>query len=250
MKKPPKRRPDPPSKLELRNPHAVHAAIRARPQDVIEVRVRPEDAAPAWKRVVAAAGEAGVRVRPPEPPAKGKRPPREGRNTAASALVKPKAELPLAELLALDGCVWLLLEHVQDPHNVGAILRTAGFFGVAGVLLTKDQSASVTAVACDTAAGGAEAVPVTTVTNVSRTLDAARDAGLWVLGTSEHAEQPLSSVSADRKWLAVLGNEESGLRRLTKEKCDVLVGVPGGGPVGSLNVGVAAGIVLHALSPT
>lgn len=234
------------------------ATLSARPADVREIRIRTADAAPAWKRVLEAAERHGVTVRPPEQtPSRGRPEGRnDGRQTAASAIVTPKPETPLTNLLSSeteqsaseDRGVWLLLEHVQDPHNVGAILRTAGFFGVQGVLLTKDQSAALTAVAYDIAAGGVEAVPYCTVTNVSRTIDAAREAGLWVLGTSEHAEQPLRSVEPDRRWLAVVGNEESGLRRLTRDKCDTLVGIPGNGPVGSLNVSVAAGILLSHLS--
>ena len=241
----------PPAELELRNPHAVLAVLNRRPADVREVRVREADAAPAWKRVLEAAADLGRPVRPPEQQPRetrqgGKSP---GRGTFASAIVAPVPQVSLAELLASEGDgLWLALEHVQDPHNLGAIIRTAGFFGVRGVILTKDRSASLTAVACDTAAGGAEATPVCTVTNLSRTIDAAREAGLWVLGTSEHAEADLSSVSPDRRWLAVVGNEEHGLRRLTREKCDALVSVGGDGPVGSLNVSVAAGIVMHALA--
>ena len=240
-------RAEPPSELELRNPHAVLAVLDRRPADVREIRIREADAAPAWKRVIAKAEELRIPIRPPEQQSRDAR--KAGRGTFASAVVTPVPETPLSDLLAMPGDgVWLLLEHVQDPHNLGAIIRTAGFFGVRGIILTKDRSAALTAVACDTAAGGAEAVPVCTVTNLSRTIDTAREAGLWVLGTSEHAEDDLSGVTADRRWLAVVGNEEHGLRRLTKDKCDALVRIDGAGAVGSLNVSVAAGIVLHALT--
>lgn len=243
--------PKPSGPLQLRNPHAVLAALESRPDDVIEIRIDAEKATPAWAKVVIAAQENRRPVKPPIPPAaSGKRHSEDLRATLATALVQPKPEDTLNDLLECDEetGVWLALEHVQDPHNVGAIVRTAAFFGVRGLILTKDQSAALTPIAYDIAAGGVEAIPHCTVTNLSRTIDAARDAGLWTLGTSEHAEQPISAIETDRKWLVIVGNEEAGLRRLTREKCDAVVAIPCRGSVTSLNVSVATGIVLSRLA--
>lgn len=243
-----KGKPKPTGPLELRNPHAVLQALERRPDDVVEVRIAGNQATKAWQRVLDLAEQQGRPVRGASVDDDNRRRSGDERRTMASALVKPKPEATLRDLLAdadesQPGC-WLVLEHVQDPHNVGAILRTAAFFGVRGCLLTKDQSASLTAIAYDISAGGVEAIPIATITNLSRTIDEAREAGLWVLGTSEHAETDLKSVATDRPWLVIVGNEESGLRRLTKEKCDQLIAIPCHGEVTSLNVSVATGIVL------
>lgn len=231
--------------MVLRNPHAVFAALESRPDDVIEVAIKPDQLTPAWRRVAELAHSLGrpvVEPRPQQDFARG----RDERASAATATVKPKPQTTLNRMLKSDQetGLWLALEHVQDPHNVGAILRTAAFFGVRGVVLTKDRSASITPIAYDISAGGVEAVEICTVTNMSRTIDAAHDHGLWVLGTSEHAEVAVSAVEKDRKWLVVVGNEEQGLRRLTKERCDVVASIPCLGSVTSLNVSVATGIVL------
>ena len=98
------------------------------------------------------------------------------------------------------------------------------------------------------ASGGVEHVPFAVETNLSRTIDRVKDAGIWVLGTSEHATKNISEIERDRPWLVIFGNEEEGLRRLTADKCDELVAIPRVGQVGSLNVSVAAGIALGHLT--
>ncbi len=144
--------------------------------------------------------------------------------------------------------VWLALDRLQDPHNVGAVFRTAAFFGIKGVILTQDKSAPLTGTVYDTAAGGVETVPIVMQTNLARALEIAKKKDLWVLGTSEHAEMPLSEVDRDRRWLLVIGKEEKGLRRLTKENCDQVCKIPPLGGVTSLNVSVAAGIMMATLT--
>ena len=99
----------------------------------------------------------------------------------------------------------------------------------------------------DVASGGVEYVPFSVQTNLSRALDVAKDAGFWVLGTSEHAEKDLNAIPADRPWLLVLGNEESGMRRLTRDKCDEVCRVVPRGAIASLNVSAAAAICIHHL---
>jgi 23S rRNA (guanosine2251-2'-O)-methyltransferase len=145
--------------------------------------------------------------------------------------------------------LWLALDCLQDPHNVGAIFRTASFFGVKGVLLTKDRSAPMTATVYDVAAGGVESVPFCLVPNLAKSLDIAKKSGLWLLGTSEHEATSYADVLPDRQWLLVIGNEEKGLRRLTLDTCDVICGIPAQGDVTSLNASVAAAIMIARLSP-
>ena len=145
--------------------------------------------------------------------------------------------------------LWLALDCLQDPQNLGAIFRAAAFFGVKGIVMTTERSAPMTATVYDIACGGVEEVPFVQTINLKQALDKAKEAGLWILGTSEHAKEPLSKVGKDRPWLMVLGNEEKGMRRLTEESCDVLCSIPHAGTgVTSLNVSVAAGILIQHLA--
>ena len=144
--------------------------------------------------------------------------------------------------------MWLALDQIQDTHNIGAIFRTAAFFGVEGLLLTRDRSAPLNATVYDVACGGIETVPFVVQTNLSRALEQAKRAGVWVLGSSEHAEQDVTEIERDRPWLLVLGNEEKGLRRLTLETCDAICRLTPRGKVGSLNVSVAAGVLTAMLT--
>ena len=148
-----------------------------------------------------------------------------------------------------DSGLWLALDCLQDPHNVGAIFRTAAFFGVKGILLTKDRSAPMTGTVYDVAAGGVESVPFCLVPNLARSFDTAKKSGLWLLGTSEHEATSYVDVLPDRQWLLIIGNEEKGLRRLTLDNCDVVCGIPPQGDVTSLNASVAAAIMIARLSP-
>lgn len=223
----------------LKNPHSILAVLKKRPQDVIEVRLSAKPGG-AWGIVRERAERVGVRVYAGRGERQGR-----FRGGDAEAAVKEHPGCDLAELFADTTGLFLALDTVQDPQNLGAIFRSAAFFGVRGVLLTRDRSASLTSAAYDVASGGVEYVPFSVQTNLSRALDVAKDAGLWVLGTSEHAEKDLSAFSADRPWLLVLGNEESGMRRLTRDKCDEVCRIAPRGAVGSLNVSAAAAICMY-----
>ncbi|MBI4924334.1 MAG: RNA methyltransferase [Bdellovibrio sp.] len=193
-------------KLSLKNPHSIEAVLEKRPSDVLEVK-----------------------------------------QDHSLALVLPKKEVSLEELFKTDKKhhgVWLGLDCVQDPRNVGAIFRTAAFFGVKGILLTEERSSPLTEVAYDTASGGIEHVTFSIEKNLARSLKFAKEAGLWVLGTSEHEGEAVFSLQQDRNWLILFGNEEKGLRRLTLESCDVLSKIPPQHKIQSLNVSVAVGIYL------
>jgi 23S rRNA (guanosine2251-2'-O)-methyltransferase len=144
--------------------------------------------------------------------------------------------------------LWLGLDQLQDPHNVGAVFRSAAFFGVRGIVMTRDRSAPLTATAYDVSSGGIEHVPFSIQTNLSRTVEIAKEAGLWVLGTSEHAERDIAEIDRDRRWLILVGNEERGLRRLSLDICDETCRITPHGPVGSLNVSVATAVTIATLS--
>jgi 23S rRNA (guanosine2251-2'-O)-methyltransferase len=243
------------SALALRNPHSVLEAIRLRPADVVDLRLATRSPHDAWQQAQEAALAANipVRVLPPEPRNNPRRrdDDQDGRLGGAHGLVREKLPVDLVDLFAdakeRPG-LWLALDQIQDPHNLGAIIRSAAFFAVRGIVLTKHKSAPMTATVYDVASGGVEHVPFAVETNLRQSLDAAKAAGLWVLGTSERADRSLWEVDRDRSWLVVLGNEEAGLRRLTSETCDELCRIPSAGGIGSLNVSVAAGVLLAALT--
>lgn len=268
----------PVSDLILKNPHSVLAALRTRPRDVVRVTIPSgpqaprrgeEDSEDPWDQVARLARDQKVTVSGGSGVSSGGRRdagrsgPREqnqrqdfGRTGSTEAVVKPRPGVSVEELFrgARDRQkgkgMWIALDSLQDPQNVGAIFRAASFFGVQGILLTTERSAPLSSAAYDVACGGLEDVPFTLQVNLQRGFEAAKEAGLWILGTSEHAEQTLSEVTPDRPWLLVLGNEEKGMRRLTADACDVTCRVPSRGSVTSLNVSVAAGILISRLSPT
>jgi 23S rRNA (guanosine2251-2'-O)-methyltransferase len=139
---------------------------------------------------------------------------------------------------------FLVLDHVQDPHNLGACLRTADAAGVQGVIITKDQAVGITPTVAKVASGAAETVPIYRVTNLVRALDWLRDSGIWLAGAAGEASQSLYEVDLNIPLAVVVGAEGKGLRRLTRERCDFLVKIPMYGQVESLNLSVAAGILL------
>jgi 23S rRNA (guanosine2251-2'-O)-methyltransferase len=140
-------------------------------------------------------------------------------------------------LLALDG--------VQDPHNLGACLRTADACGVLALIVPRDRAAPLNATARKVAAGAAENTPVVTVTNLARTLGLLKDAGLWIVGADAQASKPAREIDLTGPRVLVLGAEGAGLRHLTRQRCDWLAGLPSLGTVESLNVSVATGMLLY-----
>ena len=141
--------------------------------------------------------------------------------------------------------LFLVLDNVQDPHNLGACLRTADATGVHGVIITKDNATGITPTVCKVASGAAETVPVYQVTNLARTLRWLKGEGLWIMGAAGETAQTIYSTDFSVPMALVVGTEGKGLRRLTKEQCDVLVSVPMHGKVESLNLSVATGVLLY-----
>jgi 23S rRNA (guanosine2251-2'-O)-methyltransferase len=139
----------------------------------------------------------------------------------------------------------LLLDGVEDPHNLGACLRVADAMGVHAVIAPKDRAAGLNATVRKVACGAAESVPFIAVTNLARTMRELKDAGVWLLGAAMEAEMDLLTVNMPSSIGIVLGAEGHGLRRLTAETCDALVRIPMLGSVESLNVSVASGICLY-----
>jgi 23S rRNA (guanosine2251-2'-O)-methyltransferase len=139
----------------------------------------------------------------------------------------------------------LVLDGVQDPHNLGACMRTADAAGVAAVIVPKDRAAGLSATVRKVASGAAESVPLIQVTNLARTLRWLKERDIWIVGTDDQAEQTLYGAKLSGPLAIVLGAEGTGMRRLTREACDVLVSIPMHGIVESLNVSVATGVLLY-----
>lgn len=249
--------------LFVKNPHSILAALQLRPKDVVEITFPSDSTDGVWKSIEALSEKNKIRKR--EAGSVGefvkskKNAPIQkstknfvGRESNHGALIRPKT--PTAVERMFDGIdsdtrgIWLALDSLQDPQNLGAIFRSAAFFGVKGLILTAERSAPMSATVYDISAGGVEAIPFVQVINLQRAFEKAKEAGLWILGTSEHAKTPIAKIQKDRPWLLVMGNEEKGMRRLTEEACDMTCAIPAqGATVTSLNVSVATGILLSHL---
>lgn len=139
----------------------------------------------------------------------------------------------------------VVLDHVTDPGNLGAIARSAEVMGADGLVVAKDRAAAVTPAAHKAAAGALSYLPIAQVANISRALEQAKAAGFWVAGASEHAEGPAWDAPLHGKIVLVMGAEGKGLSRLVKENCDFLVKLPQSGKVSSLNVAQAATALMY-----
>jgi len=173
------------------------------------------------------------------------------------AVAAPPREHDIDDLLVLRSTdperrrVLVALDGVQDPHNLGALMRSAEFFGALGMFWARDRSASLSPTVVRSSAGASERLPLAQVTNLARALAAAKEAGFWVLGTVADGGSSLRALVAKGlpdALVVVLGSEEKGLRRLTRESCDFLATIPGAGGVASLNVSAAAAVTLSCVA--
>lgn len=161
------------------------------------------------------------------------------------AVRAPLDEQALPKLLeANPNGLWLLLDGVTDPHNLGACMRSAAAAGAVAVIIPKDRAVSLTPVARKAAAGASERLPLVRVTNLVRTMQDMQQAGVWFVGLAGEGDQSLFDVDLTAGIGLVMGAEGDGLRRLTRETCDYLARIPMPGESESLNVSVAAGVSL------
>lgn len=232
--------------------HSVASALSNMPGQVQVIRIAEECHNPRVSKLANLAGELGISV-VMEPRALLER--RSEGQRHQDIIADFAAENLLTEkdldrvLDSIDGPPLLLvLDGVQDPHNLGACLRTAEVAGVHAVILPKNRSAGLTPVARRAASGAAEVLPILIVTNLARVLRRMKEKGVWLLGTSDQAEQGLYAADLSGPMALVMGNEEKGMRRLTSELCDFLVRIPVHGSVSSLNVSVATGVCLFEMN--
>jgi 23S rRNA (guanosine2251-2'-O)-methyltransferase len=167
--------------------------------------------------------------------------------SSAKALIKDESEL--GDLLdSVEVPLILILDCIQDPHNLGACLRTANGAGVDAVIIPKDKAAPVTETAIAISCGGASHTPIFRVTNLSRTIDDLKKRNIWVAGTSDHlGTKDLYETDLTGPLALVMGSEANGLRQLTQKKCDFLISFKMAGFVECLNVSVATGVCLFEI---
>ena len=231
--------------------HAIQAALERAPRQVRHVLVAAEARNPRLDAVLDAASSAGIRVSR-RPRAELDRLAQGERHQDLIAEFEPDnlhGEKALDELLAnCSGHPFvLILDGVQDPHNLGACLRSAEAAGVDFVIIPKDRSAPLSAAARRAAAGAAELLPILIATNLARVLRQLKQAGVWLAGTTDAATQTLYETDLTGPLGLVMGSEGQGMRRLTEEHCDYLVKIPMHGRVDSLNVSTATAVCLFEI---
>ena len=234
--------------------HAVNARLERRPETVVELYVSRDRRDERLARLQALADSLDIETQLVDP----------GRLHTLAQSDEHQGVVALVEVSA-DGSsgedfetvleaslkrarppLFLLLDQIQDPHNLGACIRSADAFGADAVVLPKHGSAPLSAVALKAASGATETTPVCTVNNLVQCIETLQAAGIWVLGAEMETEATLFNTSLTGPIAWVLGNEGKGLRRLTRERCDALVAIPMVGSVESLNVSVATAVCLYA----
>ena len=227
--------------------HAVMAALKRRPEAVLEIFLDPQRKDPRARKVADLANAGGVRIHHADAArldglAKGSR-----HQGVVAFVEQASAAGSLEDVLedATEPPLLLVLDGVQDPHNLGACLRVADAMGVHAVIAPKDRAVGLGATVHKVASGAADSVPFIVVTNLARALRDLKDKGIWVLGATETGPSTLFEARLSGALALVIGAEGDGLRRLTRETCDELIAIPMLGQVESLNVSVAAGICLY-----
>ena len=231
--------------------HAVQGLLARRPQAIVSATVLATPAGARLAEVVRELEALGVPVTR-VPRAALDRLAGGGRHQGVAVEVGARREfqVPDFEALVLErgrAVRLLVLDGVEDPRNLGACLRTADAAGVDAVVVPRVRAAKLTAAAEKTATGAAETVPVLEAPNLARTLQWLKEAGVWVVGADAEAPRSLYAAKLEPPVAIVLGGEGRGLKHLTRERCDELVAIPTVGSVASLNVSVAAGVVLFEL---
>ncbi|MBS0315434.1 MAG: 23S rRNA (guanosine(2251)-2'-O)-methyltransferase RlmB [Proteobacteria bacterium] len=234
--------------------HAVVARLQRRPDSIVELFVSNARDDERTRRLLALAEASGVEAKHVEP-ARLVALAQSDEHQGVVALIERDDEaggsadfdaVLAASLGRPTPPLFLLLDQVQDPHNLGACIRSADAFGANAVIVPKHGSAPLSAVALKAASGASETTPVCYVNNLAQCIETLQGAGIWVLGAEMEGEATLFDASLDGPIAWVMGNEGRGLRRLTRERCDALVAIPMQGAVESLNVSTAAAVCLYA----
>jgi 23S rRNA (guanosine2251-2'-O)-methyltransferase len=235
-----------PSRLILSGLRSIEECIRANPGRIARLLIPQGRLSPRIDQIAELARKAGIRIETnPKAAAPGEEP-----------LLALMHDYEYSELDDLRGDlrdeisrgnrpVVLMTDGITDPHNLGAILRTAAFMGVDGVVIPKDRSALINETVYRIASGGLEYLRVAQVTNLVAAMQKLKEDGFWSVGFSEHAEKNLSEITPDFPVLIVVGNEEKGIRHLVSQNCDYLARLEGKGQLKSLNASVAAALAME-----
>jgi len=227
--------------------HAITSRLRQRPETVHEIYIDATRADHRAKDLRETAKRLNVRVIPVD----SKRLDGMAGGTRHQGVVAQADDVKMPQFIedVLEGLdeppLFLILDGVQDPHNLGACLRVADGAGAHAVIAPKDRSVGLTTAAIKVASGAAESVPYIVVTNLARTMRELKERNIWLVGADDAAPETIYKSRLDGALGLVLGAEGEGLRRLTRESCDLLVSIPMLGAVESLNVSVASGICLY-----
>lgn len=229
--------------------HAVSTALQMFPQQIIQIYLQKGLKNPRLKQIEEIAKNQGVSCQIIDfSQLKSIDPEWRHQGVVAESKQNPDYhESQLEDFIAQlsEPALLLILDQVQDPHNLGACLRTADAAGVHAVIVPKDQSVALTPIVRKVACGAAELIPFFAVTNLARTLKQLQELGIWMYGFADTENQTLYQMDFTGPVGIILGSEGKGMRRLTREHCDYLVKIPMQGSISSLNVSVAAGVSLY-----
>ena len=232
--------------------HAVEAALRNQQENVLQVFVQQGRNDNRIKKLLSIAENSGINVQAiSNEKLKEKCPKARHQGVVAEIRISDSNALSLDDLLAKEQLLLLVLDEVQDPHNIGACLRTADATGVDAVIVSKNRSPALTPVIRNVASGAAETVPYLMVSNLARALEKIKENNVWIIGTSGDCAQTIYDASkhlkSNQSLALVMGSEGKGMRRLTREACDELVSIPMQGSVESLNISVATAVCLYEI---
>ena len=228
--------------------NAVEGHLNSDPQSVLEMLVEAQSRNARLDQLLRSAEKLGIRVQKvPAQQIAQKCDSDRHQGVAIKYKMAPllgEADLKVLAQRAGPHALFLMLDTIQDPHNLGACIRSAAASGATAVVFPKDKSAGLTAVAHRASAGTAAKIPLVQVTNFARALEILKDAGVWCYGASGDTHDLLYSTDLSGPVALVLGNEGDGMRRLTRDRCDGLIKIPMAPGIESLNVSVAAGVML------
>ncbi|RLA13932.1 MAG: 23S rRNA (guanosine(2251)-2'-O)-methyltransferase RlmB [Gammaproteobacteria bacterium] len=230
--------------------HAVAAVLRFRPQQVRELNVKSGQLSPAVTALVKLAEEHRIVVKQISA-GQLQRLTNDGVHQGVVALTEPRRDLDDKDLEVLlfesSDNFFLVLDSIDDPRNLGACLRVADGAGVDGVIMARSRGARITPLVAKVSSGAAESVPCYRVANLARTLKFMGAAGVQIVGAAGGSAATIFDLSVSSNVALVIGHEGSGLRRLTRDHCDLLASIPMLGTVDSLNLSVAAGVMLYEI---
>ena len=231
--------------------HPVMTLLRMRPEGILQLQLQENRNDDRIQKIKKLADDCGVKYSLIGKTTLEKIAPERNHQGVVAAVreLAPWSEEDLMSLIkkSSERIVLLVLDGVQDPHNLGACLRCANAFGSLAVIIPKDRAAGMTDVVKKVASGAAEVTPLIRVTNLNRTLEMLKKENVWLIGFDENASQSIQEIHCKQSVALVMGAEGEGLRRLTKESCDYLAKIPMQGTVESLNVSVATGLGLFLL---